>query len=512
MDEELEFLLWCGPRLEHRVKGCDLTWRDLLIAAFLKIRGRDGALVPLRPNPAQRAYSAKRRGGHDIILKARQLGFTTYIAARFFIATITRPGTLTVLVAHDLDSAQEIFQIVRRFAENLPQRLREGCLQTSRANVRQLVFPALDSQFRVESAADENCGRGLTIQNLHCSEVARWPGDAAATLASLRASFAGSRGALVLESTPQGASGCFYDEWQRAGETGAQKHFFPWWWEPAYRRAQSCETELTDEESELRQTHGLSPEQIAFRREMRSSFRSLAPQEFAEDPVGCFLASGDCVIDLEIVSSRLVELAAPADLRDNGRLQIWFQPLPDREYIIGCDPAGGGSSGDYACAQVVDRASGLQCAELRGHWPPREFAARLAELGREYNDALLAVERNNHGHGVLAHLNDRYRNIFSHGGQPGWVTSVSTRPRMIETFSAMLAECPALINSRVLLEECRTFVRRNDGSATAASGAHDDCIMAMAIALAVRSETAGNSQHRNLQLGSLPNRYGNVQW
>src|SRR5207245_10216281 len=139
------------------------TLRDLLIAALLKMRARDGRLIPLRLNMAQRTFAATPRGGHHIILKARQLGFTTYIAARFFIATITRPGTLSVLVAHDLDAAQEIFHIVRRFADHLPERLRDGCLQTSRSNVRQLVFPALDSQFRVESAADENCGRGLTI-------------------------------------------------------------------------------------------------------------------------------------------------------------------------------------------------------------------------------------------------------------------------------------------------------------------------------------------------------------
>ncbi len=105
------------------------------------------------------AYSEKQRGRRHY-LKARQLGFTTYIAARFFIATITRPGTLACCVAHESDSAQRSLDRAA-LCGDLPQRLREGCLQTSRANVRQLVFPALDSQLRVESAADENCGRGF---------------------------------------------------------------------------------------------------------------------------------------------------------------------------------------------------------------------------------------------------------------------------------------------------------------------------------------------------------------
>ena len=509
MDEQLQFLLWCGERLEHRVRGRDRSLRDLLIATLLKVRARDGRLLPLRLNRAQKQFSAAPRSGRHIILKARQLGFTTYIAARFFIATITRPGTLSVLVAHDLDSAQAIFEIVRRFADNLPEHLRESCLRTSRANVRQLVFPELDSQFRVESAADENCGRGLTIQNLHCSEVSRWPGDAAATLASLRASFPqNSCGAMVLESTPNGAAGCFYDEWQRAGERAVEKHFFPWWWEPSYRREHPRVTKLTDEEGALRKLHKLSPQQIAFRREMQANLRNLAPQEFAEDASSCFLASGDCVFDLKTIEDRIAEITPASTIRDNGRLQIWFAPQRGREYIIGCDPAGGGASGDYACAEVIDRKSGMQCAELRGHWPPREFAARIAALATEYNRALLAVERNNHGHAVLAYLTStrKYENLYCADGNPGWVTTTFTRPRMLESFASALAEGASGICSRVLLGECKTFVRRENGTAGAAAGAHDDCIIAVAIALAVRDEVATvHSRDGNLLLASLPN-------
>ena len=184
---------------------------------------------------AQQEYEG-RCGKKNIVLKARQLGITTYVAARFFVHTITRRGTLSVQVAHNQDSAEEIFRIVHRFLENLPERLQAGALCTSRANVRQVVFPRLDSEYRVETAADPNAGRGMTIQNLHCSEVARWPGDAAETLAGLRAAVPPG-GEIVLESTANGAAGAFYAEWQRAEETGYVRHFFPWWWEPSYRLA-----------------------------------------------------------------------------------------------------------------------------------------------------------------------------------------------------------------------------------------------------------------------------------
>ncbi len=77
-----------------------------------------------------------------------------------------------------------------------------------------MVFPELGSEYRVASAADVGAGRGMSVQNLHCSEVSRWPGDAAETLAGLRAALAPD-GELVLESTPNGAYGAFYEEWCR---------------------------------------------------------------------------------------------------------------------------------------------------------------------------------------------------------------------------------------------------------------------------------------------------------
>lgn len=162
--------------------------------------------------------------------------------------------------------------------------------------------------------------------------------------------------------------------------------------------------------------------------------------------------------------------------------------------MIGADPAGGGSEGDYCCATVIDRETGLQCGELRGHFPPREFANRLIELANLYQQALLVVERNNHGYGVLASLRSLgYPNIYAEGPNDGWLTSAASRPPMIENLAAMLAISPRLFHSPRFLNECRTFVRQADGSSGAIAGTHDDCVMAMAIAQAARKKLAGQS-------------------
>lgn len=458
-----------------------------LAAQLLLVRNRDGWTAPLKANAVQREFE-RRRGQRNIVLKARQMGLTTWAAARFFLKTITRPGTLTLEVAHTQQAAEEIFRIVHRFVDWLPEELRGGPLKTSRSNVRQLVFPDLDSQYRVVSAGDRNAGRGLTVQNLHCSELARWPGDPAETLAGLRAALAPGA-ETILESTPSGAGGCFYEDWQKAGETGAVSHFFPWWMERRYRAKAVKETSLSEEERDLVARRGLDLRQIAFRRQIRSNFRGLARQEYAEDQESCFLASGESVFELEAIEARLSAAPSASASRRNGEIEIWLPPLAGREYLVAVDPAGGGSGGDYSAAQVVDLTAGLQCAEFAAHVGGLELARLVTDLAREYNSAWLVVERNNHGSGVLALAETvlKYPRIFSQSGQPGWLTHSVSRPAMLGRLNAALVEQPECFQSRRLLAECRTFVRLPDGRTGAQSGTHDDRVMAMAIALAARA-------------------------
>ncbi len=486
---DLEALMAFGKRLDKRTgRG---SYREVLAETLLKVRNKRGQLVYLRTNAAQKEYE-RACGTRNIVLKARQMGVTTWVAARFFLHTITRPGTLTVQVAHTQEAAEEIFRMVHRFVENLPADLQGGALQRSRSNRRQLVFPGLDSEYRVETAGDSNAGRGLTIQNLHCSEVARWGANASEVLASLRAAVP-QDGEIVLESTANGMGGCFYREWLKARESWYVRHFFPWWMDEGYRIGGERGKELAagalnSDERRLVETFGLTREQVAFRRQARQDFGERAAEEFAEDPATCFLASGAAVFDGAKIEERLREVDEIRERRENGRILVWLPPARGREYIAGVDASGGGAGGDYACVEVIDRTSGLQCAELYGHYTPEELAAQAAKLGREYNDALLVVERNNHGHAVLAMLErvERYEKLYRNNRYAGWVTTMLTRPTMLERFGAMLVANPELFQSRRLLEECRTFVRHADGRIAAAEGAHDDAIMAMAMALAVR--------------------------
>jgi hypothetical protein len=490
MVSTLEELLAMGGRLDHEPpRPSGTTHSTMLARSMLRIRDRDGRLSGLVANPAQLAFE-RSCGPRNIVLKARQMGITTWLAGRYFLRTISHRGVLTVQVAHTREAAESIFCIAQRMWENLPRALREGPLRRSRANVGQMVFPELDSEFRVMSAADENAGRGLTIQNLHLSELSRWPGDAAATLAGLRAALAPG-GEMTIESTPWGAQGAFYDEWMQAEASDTVRHFFPWWMEPRY--VAEAVVDLTAEERELVARHGLTANQIGFRRGLERSFRRLRSQEFAEDALSCFKASGECCFEIEAIERRLAEVPEPVEQRRGGALRLWLPALKVKEYLVAVDTAGGGAEGDFAAVQVIDLATGLQCAELRERLGTLELARVSAGLAREFGNATIAVERNNHGHAVLAYLDsmERYPRVYAQDGVAGWLTTAGSKPGMISRLGALLSEQPELFYSRRLLTECRTFITGANGRMGAASGSHDDCLMAMAVAQAVRVERLG---------------------
>ena len=483
---DLGELLALGDVLERRpdaLSGHSVAmW---LAGRLLRVRDRNGLGVALRANVCQRAYE-RTRGRRNIVLKARQMGITTWVSGIFFLKTITRRGVLTVQVAQTREAAEGIFRMVQRFWESLPDELREGDLRLSRSNAGQMRFAEIDSEFRVLSASDANAGRGLTIQNLHCSELGHWPGDAAATLAGLRAALAPG-GEITLESTANGAFGCFFDEWESAEEKGLRRHFFPWWMEREYIGPPV--TKLTEEELGLVREHGLSAEQIGFRRGLEGEYRQLRLQEFAEDAATCFRATGASCFDTVAVERRMHQLREPMETRHNGALEVWLPPVPGCDYLLAVDTAGGGTDGDYSVVEVLEVQTGLQCAELRKHLSARDLAMEVEALTREYGRALVVVERNNHGAGVLAYLamGGEVR-LYEQHGQAGWLTTAASKPGIVSRLGSLLVEEPWLFESRRLLAECRSYVTLPGGGTGAAAGTHDDCVMAMAIGHAVRAE------------------------
>ena len=477
----------------------------------LSIRDKRRRIMPLVLNGIQRFYY-EGRTQRDILLKARQQGVTTLIEALFFCDCILRPNTTSVLVAHDHDSAQKIFEIAKLFWQRLPPQERQlAGGEPSRENKREFAWPN-GSRLWVGSAESKagRFGHGLTVQNLHCSEVSRWSQPEEAMVALFQAVPAGGR--IVLESTPNGFNH-FHDLWTGAAGGGFTRFFFTWWDDPEYCSSPPPDMPpLTAEEQDLVKRYGLSLGQIQWRRKKQRELGRRFLEQYPENDASCFLASTRSVFDLDSlqrIAARIAAEAAPESLPTMrtakgdaisvapARLLVWRRPEAGKEYVIGADVGEGLAGGDTSCAIVLERRSGEQAAELHGRVPPERFGLLLDALGRWYGRAMLAVERNNHGHSTLNTLRNtcHYPRLYYHmrydaraGAQPtlGWPTDQSIKPILVDDLAAAIAGGHVILHSGRVIDECMSFVATDTGAQQAQEGKHDDRVMALGIAWQAR--------------------------
>jgi hypothetical protein len=494
------------------------------IEANLALRTKDQRVVPFRFRPVQARYWS-RRTRWDVILKARQMGFTSLVCGMFFADTVLRPNTVSVMVAHDGNSSEKIFEIVKLFWERLPEEEKRRIGEPKYFTRREFCWPQLGSRFYVGTAGSLAFGRGQTINNLHCSEFAYWPKPEQALVALAEA--VPLTGRIVIESTANGLGNDFHDLWIQAkqGESRFRPYFFPWWWEAGYRLPGPPLAELTEEEQQLTAAHGLDGDQLRWRREKRRQLREPFPQEYPENDGHCFLASGRCCFDREALLSARARIAAEAQpdsihslaTREGeslavapARLLAWRPPEQGREYVIGADVGEGLAHGDASVGCVLDRETGEQVAELHGRVAPGRFARLVAGLAWWYREAELGVESNYHGHTVLDALANtlHYHPLYHHRSYDqrpgekreklGYPTNAQTKPIMIDDLAEAIAEDFLQMHSSGLVDECFTFVTTDSGSREAQLGKHDDRVMAAAIAWQVRKNPTPQPSIRRL--------------
>lgn len=441
----------------------------------LRIRNKAGEIVPFSLNSAQIEVDklieeAEREGrpARIIILKARQLGFSTYSIGRGYKETSTKPANEAFLVAHDDESTGDLFERAR-----LMHDLNPAQPMTRYSNKKELDFanpdrrqaqknPGLMSRFRLGTAGKLSVGRSKTIRYLHCSEVAFWR-DAKTVLLGLEQCVPRLPGtAIILESTANGVGGEFHKRWKLYSNPQTRgiwrAIFFAWWREPSYSLPlvdglmypiPTCVENVADfleEEAMLKREFKLTAEQINWRRagivELCGNDLSRFRQEYPSTPDEAFLTSGHPVFNRARLESRRLKLEGEDERRRDeastprmirgrliedsrmvrfvrdpeGPLRVYRWPEQRREYWIGADSAQGIVSGDdpdYAAAQVIERLAGEQVATFQARVPPNELARMLELLGYWYLNAYLVPESNNHGHTVIELLKRaRYPRIW----------------------------------------------------------------------------------------------------
>src|SRR5262245_44936803 len=170
-----------------------------------------------------------------LVLKGRQIGISTYIAARFYHATTHRRGCRTFILTHLDDATDNLFGMVRRFHDGCPAPVKP---QTGTASAKELYFAGLDSGYKVGTAGNRAVGRSETIQNFHGSEMAFWPAAEEHSSGILQAVAKVAGTEIVLESTANGIGGAFHSQWKAAerGESEFEAIFLPWFLHEEYTR------------------------------------------------------------------------------------------------------------------------------------------------------------------------------------------------------------------------------------------------------------------------------------
>lgn len=502
------------------------------IESCLKIKTKSGTVVPFRLNDAQRKLYAVAKRQQDagkpvrlIILKARQLGFSTLTEGLIFHACATRRNVNALIVAHREDATANLFRMSKLFYDELPAPVKP-MLRAS--NAQELVFenpsklrserearPGLRSRIRCATAGGRGIGRSDTLQCVHLSEYAFWPDGAdgkASTLAGILQAVPSLPGTMVvIESTANGFED-FKERWDAAvaGENDFEPVFFAWFENPDYSMTVVPGTEWTPEERDLKAAYQLTDEQLQWRRWCIANncggSLDMFRQEYPASPGEAFLHSGTGVFDNEQIVLRLERLPSPAGRgefadgewteSETGAITLYELPEEGVPYVLGGDTAGEGS--DYFTAIVIDNVTGRIVAKLRQKYSEPEYVRQICALGRFYNDALVAIETNFSTYPVMKLQEMEYPNQYSREREDtytrqmkksyGFRTDRQSRPRAIANLVEVFSSHPEWFTDRELLEEMLTFCYNEDHRPEALAGKHDDLVMGAAITYAVRHQ------------------------
>jgi phage terminase large subunit len=194
---------------------------------------------------------------------------------------------------------------------------------------------------------------------------------------------------------------------------------------------------------------------------------------------------------------------------EKGAIKIFREPLIKTEngsrsdgvpYVMGCDTAGDGS--DFFAAHVIDNINGSQVAVYHMDKVDEDlFADQIYCLGKYYNDALIGVETNFSTLTTRKLAEMQYPNMYMRESvdnitkqvqkKYGFVTSVKTRPLIINNLVEIARENITNINDITTLREMLTFIRNEKGRAEAEIGKHDDLVMSLAITYFISNQQVG---------------------
>jgi hypothetical protein len=407
---------------------------------------------------------------YSVVLKARQIGFSTLAAAYSFWLVFFQSDRFVVMLSRTEREAMKLLQKSKYGYRWLPEWMRVRGPRLLTDHQLKMVF---DNESAIESLPSSNDpARGESVYLVIVDEMAFLP-NADEAWASIEP-VADVGGRVICLSTANGSGNFFHQLWV-GSQTGTNLFTGIFWSWDAGDRDDSW-YEVKKKSLPEWQLH----------------------QEYPRHPEEAFIKSGNPVFDLEVIGALIPDIPSIGHLVDgqfiageDAPFRVWEFPQPSNTYVIGADVAEGLSYGDYSSAHIINANTGLVAATWHGRIDPDLFGEMLSEIGWFYNSALLGVENNNHGLTTLKSIQRYgYRNIYrqrrlAHARPApteilGWRTSSSSKPLMIDELAAAIRNEELDICCEHTIGELRTFVRKENGRMSGSP--HDDRVISLAIA------------------------------
>lgn len=256
-----------------------LNW----IQDHLNIVDKNGQLVPFTLNAIQLKFLTQDMTGRDIILKARQQGFTSIVTAIFLADFLMRKNTYNVIVADDADNAMGILKRVKDYLGYWCDKKGLNEKDILKYNSKyELYFEAMNSTYHIGTAQNTQFGRSRTITNLHLSEGAFYPDLNSILAGALQAVV--PTGRVIIETTANGFND-FKEYWDQSdlGETSFKPHFY-------------------------KASDFYTPE---FLEQKKKELKRLYRQEYPDTALEAFITSGDTYFSQEALEVYLSLAAEP---------------------------------------------------------------------------------------------------------------------------------------------------------------------------------------------------------
>lgn len=461
----------------------------------------------------------------NIILKSRQLGFSTLITLWILDETLFKPNKEALAIAHVKEGMTDIFDKKAKFAiMNFPDEIK-GIFDFKTNSKTKLTIQFSDGSQSTFGVALS--GRSGTYQYVHISEYAKlskmFPQRAEEVMTGTLPAVP-MDGYVFMESTAEGASGSYYDTYMDALDAKSRgteslfkvqfyPHFYNWTWDDMELDnitevipVSAMQRGNIDWES-YQQQHNLTDKEMTYYYMRWLSLKKDVErlnQEYPTTADEAFISTGKPYFDQKKILECKMMVQEPEYFDVIGRevvdvyagpLMVWKKPQPKRAYVIGGDTAEGLHNGDYSTLTVIDVETREIQAIYKSQIPPDEFYEVCIAVGNWYNNALLAVEVNKDGLWVNNELErNGYTNLYYRqriddvtkqvAQTFGWRTDRQSRDSMLTELRSVFAD--VAFTQAPLLDEMISFVRNARGKPEAVLGKHDDVIMATAIAYMVR--------------------------